>query len=345
MKLEKQVFNSPKGEITWVTLTNANGAQVVLSSLGAGIVAVRLPDADGKMTDVVIGYDNPEAYFADGPCSGKTPGRYANRIAAGHFTLDGTEYTLPVNNGPNHLHGGPDGFQNRIWNCETTPSDEVVFTLESAAGDAGYPGTLKATVTYKWDDNNALRIDYAAITDSPTVVNLTNHAYFNLDGHSSGSCLKHSLKLACSRWLPTDDTLIPTGEIADVKDTPMDFTVAHPIADHIHDDFAALKYGKGYDNCWLADKFDGEVHEIAILEAAESGRRLTVRTNQPAVQVYTGNWLDGCPEGKGGYRYNDYDAVAIECQGCPDAPNHPDFPSQRLNPGDTYRRTIIFEFA
>lgn len=345
MKAEIKSYPSPKGEIEWVTLTNKNGAQVVLSSLGAGIVAIRLPEAGGTLTDVVLGYDNPEAYFADGPCAGKTPGRYANRIAKGHFTIDGATCTLPVNNGPNHLHGGPDGFQNRIWHLAETENRSALFTLESADGDAGYPGNLKASVEYRWNDDNSLDITYRATTDAPTVVNLTNHTYFNLDGHDSGTALDQKLTLDCSRWLPTDSTLIPTGEMAPVAGTPMDFTSPQTLGKRIQDDFPALKYGKGYDNCWLVDGADGTLRHAATLKAARCDRRLDVFTDQPAAQVYTGNWLEGCPRGKGGCTYHDYDAVAIECQGCPDSPNHPAFPSQRLNPGEEYRRRIRFSFS
>jgi aldose 1-epimerase len=345
MKLSKQTFNSPQGDITWFTITNDNGAEVVLSSLGAGVVAIRLPEADGKLTDVVLGYEKADSYFADGPCAGKTPGRYANRIANGHFTLNGKTYTLPINNGPNHLHGGPDGFQNHIWEATVAADNKVTFTLHSAAGDAGYPANLTATVTYTWDNTNQLTIDYNATTDSPTVVNLTNHTYFNLDGHNTGSCLKHTLKLNCSKWLPTDDTLIPSGEIAPVAGTPMDFTTETEIGSRINDDFAALTYGKGYDNCWLIDGYDGTLRQAAQLRGAKSGHTLTVYTNQPAAQVYTGNWLAGSPVGKDGYTYNNYDAVAIECQGCPDAPNHANFPSQLVEPGKPYSRTICFRFS
>lgn len=345
MKIDKQTHSTPAGEITWFTITNNNGMQVVLSSLGAGIVAVKLPNADGTLTDVAMGYDNPADYMADGPCSGKTPGRYANRIAKGLFTLNGKTFTLPVNNGPNHLHGGPDGFQNKIWNCETPGDNKVRFTLESPDGDSGYPGTLRATVDYTLTDSNDLHIDYRATTDTPTVVNLTNHTYFNLDGQGSGTGLTQHLKLNCSCWLPTDETQIPTGEIAPVAGTPMDFTEECEIGKRIHDDFHALKIGKGYDHCWVIDGFDGTMRETATLRGSESGRTLTVKTTQPAVQVYTGNWLEGCPDGENGYVYHDYDAVAIECQGCPDAPNHPGFPSQRLNPGEEYIRKIRFEFA
>ena len=346
MDLKKQVFPTPKGNITWVTITNENGAQVVLSSLGAGIVSIKLPDEHGTLTDVAIGYDNPTDYFADGPCAGKTPGRYANRIALGKFSIGDKEYSLPVNNGPNHLHGGPDGFQNRIWDCTTDGDNTVVFIIESIDGDAGYPANIKASVKYTWDNGDNLRIDYEATADAPTVINLTNHTYFNLDGHDSGSCLNHLLALQCSRWLPTDDTLIPTGHIEPVKNTPMDFTSEHTLGERIHDDFPALTYGKGYDNCWVAHGpiRKGELKTVAILSSEPSGRILEVSTTQPAAQVYTGNWLAGSPANKAGRPYDDYDGVAIECQNMPDAPNHADFPSAVLRPGEKYDETIKFSF-
>lgn len=345
MEIITKTHPSPAGEIKWFTLTNKAGNEVVLSELGAAIIAVRLKNADGTFTDVVIGYDDPLAYFGDGPCAGKTPGRYANRIARGRFTLNGSTYELPVNNGPNHLHGGPDGFQNKIWKGVPEGDSKVRFTLDSPDGDAGYPGNLTATAIYTWTDDNTLEIDLRATSDADTVVNLTNHTYFNLDGHASGSGLGQSLTLRCSRWLPTDDTLIPTGEIAPVEGTPMDFTAPHTLGERIHDDFTALTYGKGYDNCWLVDNADGTLREAAVLKAADGSRTLTVLTTQPAAQVYTGNWLEGCPAGKEGAVYHDYAAVAIECQGCPDAPNHPAFPSQTLRAGEEYRHIIQFRFS
>lgn len=347
MKIETATQSTVLGEVKLFTMTNDRGAQAVVSALGAGIVAIRVPDKEGRLADVVIGYDRAEDYIADGPCAGKTPGRYANRIAAGHFSLDGKTYTLPVNNGPNHLHGGPDGYQNRVWNAAVEGGNKVVFTLHSPDGDAGYPGNLDAKVTYTWTDDNVLEIDYEAVTDAPTVVNLTNHAYFNLGGHETGSdrALGQQLTLRCSNWLPTDDTLIPLGEIAPVAETPMDFTQGKAVGRDIREDFEALRFGKGYDNCWLVDDYDGTLREAAVLRDPQSGRTLTVITDQPAAQVYSGNWLEGCPVGKGGAVYHDYAAVAIECQGCPDAPNHPNFPSQRLNPGETYRRRIRFAFS
>ena len=344
MIIEKQIFPSPKGEITWFTLTNGKGAEVVLSSLGAGVVSIRLPEADGRFTDVVIGYDTPEAYFADGPCSGKTPGRYANRIANGRFSLDGKEYDLPINNGPNHLHGGPDGFQNRIWNCRKIGENKVEFKLHSPDGDSGYPGALDATVVYTWDDDNTLSIDYSATCDAPTYVNLTNHTYFNLNGHDSGSVLGHMLKMNCLEYLPTDKTQIPLGLPASVAGTPMDFTSGAKIGASINDDFEALKIGKGYDQCDRVDGYDGTLREVAVLSSEESGHKVTVLSDQPCAQVYTGNWLEGCPTGKGGYAYKDYDAVAIECQGAPNAPNNIHMPSSRLDPGEKYERTIKFRF-
>lgn len=358
MKTTKEIKSSPIGDVTYFTLTNDSGASVVLSSLGAGIVAIRVPDAQGKLEDVVIGYPDPASYVADGPCAGKTPGRYANRIARGRFMLDGKEYTLPVNNGPNHLHGGPNGFQNRIWNVADVTDGCVRFSLTSADGDAGYPGNLVASVTYTWTESDELRIDYEAETDAPTVVNLTNHSYFNLGGHDAGAvrAMNQELTLACNRWLPTDDTLIPSGEMAPVEGTPMDFRTAKAVGKDIFPadampstevlikDFDAIRYGKGYDNCWVIDNADGSLKPIATLFDPESGRRLRVSTDQPAVQVYGGNWVSGCPVGKDGTVYTDYCAVAIECQGCPDAPNKPEFPSQVVRPALPYRRSIVFAF-
>lgn len=344
MKISTQTFASPKGQITLYTLTNAQGASVTLSTVGAGIVAVKVPDRDGQIDDVLLGYDNPASYFYDGPCAGKVPGRYANRIAGGRFTLDGTTYQLNINNGPNSLHGGPEGFSHKLWQGQVRPGG-VRFTLNSPDGDEHFPGNLVAGAEYAWSDDNQLTLVLMAQCDKPTVVNLTNHAYWNLDGENSGSALDQTLWLNASRYLPTDSTLIPTGEFAPVAGTPMDFTRPKRLGQDIGQDFPALKYGKGYDNCWAIDHWQpGKMQLAARLEAARSGRVLQVFTTQPAVQVYTGNWLAGCPANKGGHRpYRDYEGVAIECQGMPDAPNHPQFPSQVLRPGETYQQTIVFE--
>ena len=345
MKIQKTTAPSPIGEITLYTLTNSAGASVTLSSLGAGINSVVVPDASGKMDNVVLGYRDPASYIADGPCAGKVPGRFANRIAKGHFSIGDKEYTLPVNNGPNSLHGGPDGFMNRIWNSRLD-GDTVVFELTSPDGDAGYPGELQAEARYTWSDDRTLTLRLLAHTDAPTVVNLTNHTYWNLEGENSGSVLDHTLWLAASHYLPTDDTLIPTGEIAPVEGTPMDFTKFRRLGDDIHADFPAITYGKGYDNCWMVDDYrPGVLRHIATLNAPHSGRVLEVSTTQPAAQVYAGCWLAGSPENPEGRSYNDYDGVAIECQNAPDAPNKPQFPSALLLPGQTYDQTITFHIS
>ncbi len=345
MNVTSKIYPSAKGDITLYTLTNASGAQVVLSSLGAGIVSVIVPDSKGAMADVVLGYADPADYFYDGPCAGKVPGRYANRIAAGHFVLDGVDYQLAVNNGPNALHGGPEGFQNRIWDSEVTPDGHVVFTRISPDGEEGYPGQLQVRADYSWSDDNELSLNLQAETDRRTVVNLTNHAYFNLSGEDSGSVLDHKLWLDAHLYLPTDQSLIPTGDMVSVKDTPMDFTEPKCLGVDIKAEYLALTFGKGYDNCWIVDNWHpGTIKTVARLTDEKSGRMLEVDTTQPAAQVYTGNWLDGSPKSKSGRSYNDYDGVAIECQHMPDAPNKPQFASTVLNPGEKLDETIIFKF-
>lgn len=326
------------------TLTNKSGASVTLSSLGAAIQKIMVPDKDGKLADVVIGYDKLENYLADGPCAGKCPGRYANRIAEGSLEIDGKIYSLPINNGPNHLHGGPEGFQNKVWESREVDG-AVEFMYFSEDGEMGYPGNLKVVARYEWSEQNELRLTFTAQCDAPTVVNLTNHSYFNLDGHDSGSVLDHTLKLNASLYLPTDETLIPLGEPDPVAGTPMDFLEPKKIGQDIRENFPALNYGKGYDACWIIDGYQkGQLAEAAELKAAKSGRTLKVYTTQPGIQVYTGNWLKGCPEGKGGAIYDDYCAVALECQHFPDSPNNPDYPSTLLLPGETFEEAIIFAF-
>lgn len=347
MNIEKQLWGKTADgkEIFLYTMTNACGASVKLSSVGAGIVSIVVPDKNGKMADVVIGYDDPMSYFGDGPCAGKCPGRYANRIAKGHFTLDGKEYALPVNNACNHLHGGPEGFQNQVWESRID-GDAVEFMYFSEDGEMGYPGNLKVVVHYAWSEENELTLSFTAETDAPTVVNLTNHSYFNLDGEGCGTVLNHVLKLNASEYLPTDDTLIPEGESVRVAGTPMDFVSGKKIGAEIEADFPALKYGKGYDNCFVIDGYTpGQIQEAARLYSPASGRVLKVLTTQPGVQVYTGNWLEGCPVGKNGHVYHDYDAVAIECQHYPDSPNEDEYPTTVLRPGEVFEQAIIFSFS
>ncbi len=345
MKSETKTMVTSRGVATFVTLINASGASVTLGSLGAAIVAVNVPDRNGKLADVVIGYPEAESYIADGPCAGKVPGRYANRIANGDLQVAGKKYQLAINNGPNALHGGPEGFQNQIWDTKVK-DNKVIFTYCAKDGEENYPGNLTVKAIYTWTDNNVLKLELCAFTDADTVINLTNHVYFNLAGESSGSVLNQLLQVKASRFLPTDETLIPTGEKAPVAGTPMDFTTAKPIGKDQDADYEPLKIGKGYDHCYVIDDYEpGKVQEIATLTDPESGRKLIVSTDQPGVQIYAGNYLEGSPMGKSGRSYNDYDAVAIECQNFPDAPHHADFPSSELHPGETYDRTIIFRFT
>lgn len=332
--------------ISLFSLVNSKGAEVILSNLGAGIVSITVPGRDGRMDDVVLGYRKPEDYLEDGPCMGKVPGRYANRIAAGKMTVGGRECTLAINNGPNHLHGGPGEqcFANRLWNARET-ADGVLFTLDSPDGDAGYPGSLHAEALYSWSEECVLTLRLTATSDAETVVNLTNHAYFNLKGESAGDVTDHFLKLYASRYLPTDESLIPVGEPAPVAGTPMDFTTPKRIGRELKADFPALNYGKGYDNCFAVDGWQkGVVRPVAELTEESTGRKLVVSTDAPGIQIYTGNWLEGCPESPSGRKYRDYDGVALECQAFPDSPNRIDFPFETLKPGEKYSNTIHFSF-
>lgn len=325
------------------TITNSKGASIVLSNIGAAIVSINVPDRNGKLGDVVLGYGKAESYFGDGPCAGKCPGRFANRIAKGKFELGGKKYELPINNGPNHLHGGPDGFQNQVWDSRKSKGG-VEFIYVSKDGEAGYPGNLKVMARYDWSENNELLLTFTARTDKETVINLTNHAYFNLNG--KGSVLRHYLKLNASEYLPTDDSLIPLGEPEAVAGTPMDFQNAKTLGRDIKKDFPALNYGKGYDACWCIDGYmPGQLQDAAELYSKVSGRVLKVTTTQPGIQVYTGNWLEGCPAGKRGRIYHDYDAVALECQHFPDSPNEPEYPCTVLKPGKLFKEAIIFAFS
>ncbi|WP_294599568.1 aldose epimerase family protein [uncultured Rikenella sp.] len=328
------------------TMTNGNGASVQLTNYGAAIVGVTVPDRDGRMADVVLGYDRWQSYVADGPAMGKSVGRYANRIAKGTFALDGTTYKLAVNNGPNHLHGGPTGFANRLWEGRVE-GDRVVFGYHSADGEEGYPGALYVEACYDWDDDNRLEITYyARVEGKATIVNLTNHVYFNLDGHDAGSVLGHTLTLKASRYLPTDDTAIPLAAPeapAQVEGTPMDFRTPHAIGERIGEPFQQLVWGKGYDHCWV---IDDNSRPAAELYSPESGRFVEVTTTQPGIQIYTGNWLSGCPQSKNpNYSYSDRDGVAMECQAFPDSPNRADFPSVVLRPGEIYEQHIVYRFG
>lgn len=333
-----------KKEGYYYTLTNAKGASVTLSEIGAGIVSIVVPDKDGHLADVVLGYEKPESYFDDSPFLGKCPGRFANRIAAGKFTLNGKEYNLPINCGPNHLHGGPEGFSVKVWESRVE-GDAVEFMYFSEDGEQGYPGNLKVVAHYEWSEDNELKLSFTAECDADTFVNLTNHVYFNLNGEGNGNILGHMLKLNCSEYLPTDDTQIPLGDSEPVAGTPMDFINPKPIGRDIRADFEPLKIGSGYDHCWVIDGAEkGQLQAAAKLWSEESGRMVEIFTTQPGLQVYTGNWLAGCPTGKNGHIYNNNDGVALECQHFPDSPNKPEYPSTLLRPGEVFEEAIIFAF-
>ncbi len=345
---------TPEGEaVVYYTMTAKNGTEAVLCNLGATLVALRTPDRDGHIADVVLGYDNWEDYRYDAPFHGKTVGRFANRIAKGCFTLNGKEYALACNNGPNHLHGGPNGFAEKLWNARVE-TDRVVFSLVSPDGDEGYPAEVGVETVYDLSDDGVLEINYFARSDDDTLLNLTNHTYFNLAGHDSGTILEQTLKLNCEGFLPTDSGLIPTGEVAPVAGTPMDFLQAKPIGRDIRAQYEPLLLGKGYDHCFTVKGWQPAApaqEAPAMMDVAElcdpaSGRKLKVRSTQPAVQIYSGNFLATSPrKGKGGCTYPENGGVAIECQGYPDAPNQPQFPAATLKKGETYRHTIEFAFS
>lgn len=338
---------TPEGDtVILYTMINARGESVKLTNYGAAIVAIDVLDKNGAVGDVALGYTKWQDYVSDGPAAGKSVGRYANRIARGRFELDGKEYRLAVNNGPNHLHGGPTGFQNRVWGARVE-GDRVVFSYTSAAMEEGYPGELHVEACYDWDDQANLEITYFARSDAKTIVNLTNHVYFNLKGDGQGSIEDHVLTLHAAKWLPTDATSIPTGSLAAVDGTPMDFRTPHTIGERINDDFEALRFGNGYDHCWAIDGWKQGVEtmiDAAELYSPESGRQVRVSTTQPGIQVYTGNWLGGSPMGKHG-EYSDRSAVALECQAWPDSPNKPSFPSVVLDAGQTYAQRITYSFS
>ena len=324
------------------TLTNRHGLKAQVTTWGAGLVAMHVPDRTGKLADVTLGFDKLDGYLTRHPFFGVTTGRYANRIAKGKFTLDGTTYTLATNNGANHLHGGVNGFDRHNWHA--IPNGNAVrFTYTSPDGEEGYPGTLQVAVTYTLTDADELRLDYEATTDKPTVLNLTNHAYWNLAGAGAGDILGHELTLHASRFVPVDDASIPTGKIEPVAGGPMDFTKPKLIAK----DFAQMT-GKpgGYDHNYVIDQPQpGALTVAAEISDPASGRTMTISTTEPGIQFYTANYLDGTVIGKAGKAYQKNNAFCLETQHYPDSPNHPDFPTTVLRPGQTYRSTTVHRFS
>jgi len=328
-----------------VTLRNAQGSVARFTSYGAMLIELHVPDRTGKVADVVLGFDSLPPYLAGHPFFGNTTGRYANRIAGAKFSIDGNTYTLAANNGVNHIHGGPKGLDTQNWDTETVETPEggaVRFRHVSPDGAEGYPGNLSLTVTYTLTRANELRIDYEATTDKPTVINLTNHTYFNLKGAGEGDVLGHVLKLHAGRYTPGDDELIPTGEILSVAGTALDFRTPLPIGARWEMLPAKLK---GYDhNFVLNDWAPGKLVDCAEVYEPTTGRRMRVRTTEPGVQIYTAIHLKGVV-GKAGKTYNPYGGVCLETQHFPDSPNKPHFPSTVLRPGTTFRSTTIYGFS
>ncbi|MDT0443758.1 aldose epimerase family protein [Streptomyces johnsoniae] len=322
------------------------GTRLRVLSYGGIVQSLEVPDRDGRAANVSLGFDRLDPYVADSPYFGALIGRYGNRIAEGRFTLDGAEYRLPVNDGPNSLHGGDIGFDKRVW--DVTPSAPATLTLRyiSPDGEMGYPGTLDVEVEYALGERGDFRIDYRATTDAPTVVNLTSHVYFNLAGEGSGGIHDHRLSLPASRYTPVGETLIPTGEPATVEGTPFDFRRAKTIGDDLRAGHRQLLHAQGYDHNLVLDKGSTpEPERAATLYDPSSGRLMTVSTTEPGVQFYSGNFLDGTLVGTSGRTYRQGDGLCLETQHFPDSPNRPDFPSTVLRPGDTYRSTTVHSFT
>ena len=338
----------PDGQsVDAVTLMNACGMRVTLISYGAAIQSVLVPDRSGLFHDVTMGHSNLEDYLQWSQYSGATVGRFANRIAGGRFALDGREYELPTNNGPNSLHGGATGFDRRNWKLKNASDSAVTFTLVSPDGDQGYPGALAATAIYSLSDDNRLSVVYAATTDVPTIVNLSNHAYWNLAGEGEGSAMGHRLQIFADHFLPTDTDLIPTGERRGVGGTAFDFRKPKVIDENLRDvSDEQIRNGCGYDHNWIiADDASADLRLVARVEEGASGRVMSLSTNQPGLQFYSGNFFDGSSSGKAGKACRMGDFIALEPQMFPDTPNQPNFGSARLDPGQTYRSLIEWHFS
>ncbi len=347
MNINKESFGqTTDGEkVDVYTLTNAKGVTVQITNYGAIVTSIITPDKAGQPGDVVLGFDNVSgyqspAYMKNMPYFGAIVGRYGNRIAKGRFTIDGQQYQLATNNGPNHLHGGIKGFDKVVWTAEPVQGQNALrLTYVSRDGEEGYPGTLTSTVVYSLTDDNELRLEYTATTDKATHVNLTNHSYFNLAAGQAKDALGHILKINADRYTVVDATLIPTGELRRVAGTPMDFTSSQPIGARI-----AMVEG-GYDHNWVLNNTDGSLKKVIEVFEPITGRFMEVFTTEPGVQFYSGNFLDGSLQGKGNITYNKHYGFCLETQHFPDTPNQPNFPSTLLRPGQTYTQTTVYKFS
>ncbi|RZL69268.1 MAG: galactose mutarotase [Pedobacter sp.] len=331
--------------VSLYTLKNKNGVSVSITNYGGRVVSLLVPDKNNKLTDVVLGYDSIGSYRKKGePFFGALIGRYGNRIAKGKFSLEGKEYQLQLNDGLNTLHGGTDGFFSKVWDAKKIDAEKLELTYSSKDGEAGYPGKLDVKVTYTLTDDNALKIDYSATTDKATIVNLTNHAYFNLNGEGNPTILDHELYIDANAYTPVDSTLIPTGKLQPVMRTAFDFNKAKTIGKNIDENDQQLVFGKGYDHNFALNKHD-DTKAVAIVKSTLTGITMEVYTSEPGLQFYSGNFLTGVDkDGKGGKSYPHRSAFCLETQHFPDAPNHPNFASTVLKPGEVYKTTTTYKF-
>ncbi len=352
MNIQQSPFGQTKDgtPVHLFTLNNDHDIEISITNYGGAVVALRTPDKHGTPADIVLGFDTYAEYLEENPFFGALVGRFANRIGRAKFTLDGIEYALAQNDGQNTLHGGTNGFDKVVWSAEPFEHDDEVginLSYESEDGEEGYPGNLSVQVTYTLNNQNELRIDYDATTDRNTIINLTNHTYFNLAGH--GAILDHVIQINADHFTPTDDILIPTGELRSVEGTPMDLRQPIPIGTRIDEDYGPLQQAGGYDHNWVLNKTAEEGKKLgycATVTEPASGRQLDVYTTQPGVQFYTGNMMPpGGIQGKGGQRYPQRGGFCLETQNFPDAPNQPDFPSPILKPGERYEHATVFRFA
>ncbi len=339
----------PTGEeVQLYTLANKSGMEARIMNYGGILVSLKVPDRQGQLGDVVLGFDGLDRYVKENPYFGALIGRYGNRIAGGKFELEGKTYTLAQNNGPNHLHGGLKGFDKKLWSAESADSPDgpqLILRCVSPDGEEGYPGELRVRVTYTLTDDNALRIDYEATTDKTTIVNLTNHSYFNLKDAGATPILDHVLMIDADRFTPVDETLIPTGELRPVEGTPFDFRQPTPIGARIDADDPQLRFAGGYDHNFVLNRTGEGLTLAARVYEPATGRVMEVLTTEPGIQFYTGNFLDGTLTGKSGVVYQKRSALCLETQHFPDSPNHPQFPSTVLKPGETYRSTTVYKFS
>jgi aldose 1-epimerase len=349
--VEKNLFGklADGTEVTIYTLKNSKGMEAKIIDYGATIVSLTAPDKNGKFEDVVLGYDNIDGYVKGTTYFGAIVGRYGNRIGKGKLVIDGKEYQLARNNGANHLHGGPTGFNKRMWTVEgsavTKNGPEVTLSYISKDGEESYPGTVKLTVVYTLTNDNALSIVYSGTTDKATVLNPTNHSYFNLSGDLNSTILDEELMIAADKYTPVDNGLITTGKLEDVAGTPLDFRKPKKIGKDIGADNEQLKFAGGFDHNWVVKKYNGKLKLIATVHDLKSGRFMEQFSTEPGVQFYCGNFLDGRVPGKGGIKYPQRSGLCLEAQHFPDSPNKPEFPSTLLKPGETYHQTTIYKFS